>query len=623
MSKGWQVRWYILFAMIPLVLLVNGVLAAVAGIDWAALGQALALLVFLVGVILLYRDSRREIEQRQVILRVSEGLLAKLELGELLDYIVDAILQWVPLANKCVIHLLDEQGRRLYPRYSSQPDWQRILGMPANKGVAGRALHELSTQIVDDVRKSPEFLPLQSSSELRSLMVAPLHAQGKPLGTISLNSSTPRAFTERDRTLVTMLAAQASAAIIQSQLYSAALRETHHVETILNNLNDGVVVLDGRNRILRHNLAFVQLLHLDQQDLLGRRVDAHSPDRALRRLALLMTQDSQAQGEAQQTGTALQTQGGNSMPAPYERRLELSEPVRTILDVYVSPVMDPDRHWGRIIILRDKTQDLDQRQILSEMIEAASRELNAPANTVRGYATLLENSLTTDGQEMQRWAAAIGKHSARMTRLSEDLADLAAANGTGLPITIEPVELSELVDDVVDELAPVAAQKGLAIHVQCPSNLPPIPLDHDRLRRVLLHLLENSIQRTSATNPDNGGTVTVQVEATLEELTVTIADDGKPLSAQARARLFGSSYSNGHGYGRSRGYQPDSADQASPTDSLDSTDVDLGLYVSRKIIEAHRGHLWIPEDPRCKFQFIVPVQWTTEESAESATTNAP
>ncbi|NLG49725.1 MAG: GAF domain-containing sensor histidine kinase [Chloroflexi bacterium] len=610
MSKGWQVRWYILFALVPLVLLVNGVLAAVAGIDWAALGQALALLLFLGGVFLLYRDSRRELEQQQVILRVSEGLLARLELGELLDYIVDAILQWVPLANKCVIHLLDEQGRRLYPRYSSQPDWQRILGMPANKGIAGQALQELRTQVVDDVRKSPEFLPLQSSSELRSLMVAPLHAQGKPLGTISLNSSAPRAFTERDRALVSMLAAQASAAIVQSQLYSAALRETYHVETILNNLADGVVFLDARNRILRHNLAFVQLLHLDQQDLLGRRIDAHSPDMALRRLALLIAQDSQHQ-EAQQTGMPQQSQGGNTIPASYERRLELAGPARTLLDVYVSPVKDPDRQWGRVIILRDRTQDLSQKQTLSELIQAAARELSVPATTVRGYATLMENSPATNEQEAQRWARAIGKHSTRMARLSEDLADLAAVNGAGLPILTEPVNLNELLTDVVDELAPLAAQNGLSIHVQCPPNLPPIPLDHDRLRRVFLHLLENSIQRTSATNPDNGSAITVQVEATLEELTVTIADDGAPLSDQARAWLFGNSY------------LLDGADESSPSASHDTTEVGLGLYISRKIIEAHLGHLWIPEHDRNKFQFIVPVQWSTEESNEPAITSAP
>ena len=189
---------YLLDGLLPLILLVTAGLFLSRGLIWAAAAQGATLLLVVWMGWRFYRDRSAAREHGQVLLKVSRDLSSKLDLGDLLDYTVQSILRLVPLADKCVIHLLDERGRRLYPRYSSRPDWERTLGMPADRGIAGQALRELRTVVVADVHRDSEFLPLRSGSELCSLMVAPLHAQGKPLGTISLNSSVRSAFSKQD-----------------------------------------------------------------------------------------------------------------------------------------------------------------------------------------------------------------------------------------------------------------------------------------------------------------------------------------------------------------------------------------------------------------------------------------
>jgi len=262
MSRVPIVRWQVLYALAGAVFLAMLAQGVVAGMLPLGAGLAVGLILLGASLAQLRRERKREQEQRQILM--------------------------VPGAAKCVIHLLDSDGRRLYPRHSSQPDWRHALGMPAGKGIAGQALKTLTTQVIDDVRESPDFLPLRSSGELRSLLVAPLHAHGTPLGTISLNSSMAKAFTEQDKQLVAILAAQASVALFQSQLHQAAETERHHVETLLNNLGDGLLVLDIDNRILRYNFFIAHLLGVGDDELLGERVDGNSDRPALRRLADLV-----------------------------------------------------------------------------------------------------------------------------------------------------------------------------------------------------------------------------------------------------------------------------------------------------------------------------------------------
>lgn len=566
MARIERIHWYLLTGA-ALCLLTAGALVVLARgyllVALAPLGAAL-----LIGAVswLLYRESQRMIEQDHVLLTISEGLATRLDLGDLLDHIVHTILQSVPLADKCVIHLLDERGRRLFPRYSSRSDWERTLGMPANRGIAGQALNERRTVVVNDVRRERAFLPLHSSPDLRALMVAPLHAHGRALGTISLNSKHPSAFSRRDELLVTALAAQASAAIYQSQLYAASQRETHHVEAIINNLADGLVVLDADGRVLRYNPSLAHILGVDPARIIGRKVDARSDVQGLRLLARLL-------GERP-----------GDLPQSYERRVEIDAPIHAILRVQVSPVLDQEGNWGQIAVLHDETEELDLARARAGFVAAASRELRPPLESIRGYATLMRSRPELLTPPVDEWICHIHEQATRLLRLAGDLADACAADRNEFEAHLEPTDVSALLDEVAAVLTPPAAAKGAAVVVRAPANVT-VTMDRERVRHVLMNLGENAIHRALP-----GGTIAIEADAGHDEVTITLADDGRPIPDETRAQASRASYGT-------IATLPD-----------DAIGTGLWLHLSRRIIEAHGGHLWLPEnDGRgARFCFIIP-----------------
>jgi signal transduction histidine kinase len=113
-----------------------------------------------------------------------------------------------------------------------------------------------------------------------------------------------------------------------------------------------------------------------------------------------------------------------------------------------------------------------------------------------------------------------------------------------------------------------------------------VALDRDRVRHVLLNLGENAVHRARP-----GGVITIRAEMGPEELTVTMADDGAPIPCEARSRIFQGAYH---------------ANGSSPEDPVGTG---LWLYLSLKIVEAHGGHLWMPEGaPRgARFRFVLPL----------------
>ncbi len=572
MRKAVRFRWYFLFAAILIVLLGNIAATVLIKGDcgFTLPGQIIVLLMLAGGGVYLYQNFRREIEQQQTLLKISQEILTKYELGDLLDYIVQAILKQVPLTDKCVIHLLDEPGRRLYPRYSSQPDWERTLGMPADRGIAGLALQELRTVLIPDVRRSTEFLPLQSGGELRALMVAPLHAQGKPLGTISLNSREAGAFTEQDSLLVTTLAAQASAAIYQAQLYAAARRDTHYVETIINNLTDGIVVLDAEARIVRYNPSLAHILGIDASRLIGQKVEEKSEHEGLRRLASLL-------------GDHL-----SDLHASYETEVETEYPLHTALKISAIPAPDQEGNSGQIIVLHDETEQRDRIRAQASCLSAAAQEMRAPIEAIRGYATLLLSyDLPSEQRALLQWARLIRDQTARLLRLSQDLADIAPTDDGAFIAAAEPTDICELVEAAADELERALQQSNVAIQVRCPPDLPLLTLDAERVRHVLLYLLEDALNRAHS-----GGRLVVGVEVSLDELTISLADDGQPIPADIQTRVF-------EGFFRLAGELPQGVNVTG-----------LGLYLSRRLAERLGGYLWLAENRpgNVEFRFILPLQ---------------
>ncbi len=166
---------------------------------------------------------RHGINQSQALYEVSRALGGTLELDSLLRLIVRLAVDAVGRAENGVLHLLDKETGELHPRALSFVSEVRPVAVGQSRmrighGVAGCALETGSVVNVGDVRQDSRFVRVGGARRFVSMLVAPLMLATRRIGTLSIDSTEPHAFSREDESLLVTLAAQAASAIENARL---------------------------------------------------------------------------------------------------------------------------------------------------------------------------------------------------------------------------------------------------------------------------------------------------------------------------------------------------------------------------------------------------------------------
>jgi len=220
-----------------------------------------------------------------------------------------------------------------------------------------------------------------------------------------------------------------------------------------------------------------------------------------------------------------------------------------------------------------------------EEIKLISHDLRAPLTIILGQAQMLTRLLDTGSVEAARRACdAIIRGTRRMNALIQDLVDAARLEARPVQLRPEPVNLASFAGDLTAHLAGVLPAER--IRVETAPSLPLVSADPARLERILANLLSNALKYSP---PESQITVRVQPGSPGEAL-VSVADLGIGIAADELPRLFQRFY-------RTR--------ETGSTEGLG-----LGLYITRKLVEAHGGRIWA-ESPGpgqgATFYFTLPV----------------
>jgi signal transduction histidine kinase len=234
---------------------------------------------------------------------------------------------------------------------------------------------------------------------------------------------------------------------------------------------------------------------------------------------------------------------------------------------------------GRVEVYGDVSAANKLARAQREFLMVASHELKTPITTMGGYLELLARHLDRPGPPDR---ARLGRHVAiardelgRLRRLSEDLVAAARARSGGLAVALRPVDLAALVRDTVERFVVPrnAATRGHRITCRTAG---PLPGDYDavRLEQVLTNLLGNALKYAPG-----GGEVAVEAWRAGGEARVSVRDRGIGVAVAEREKLF------------LPFYRAENAAQGSPEG------LGLGLALSRAIVEAHGGRIWVEDAP--------------------------
>ena len=204
-----------------------------------------------------------------------------------------------------------------------------------------------------------------------------------------------------------------------------------------------------------------------------------------------------------------------------------------------------------------------------QMVAAVSHDLRTPLASLRLLVEAIDDGVAT-GETRERYLAEMRTHVEALTTLIDDLFELSRIEAGEISWTMDRIKLQELIGDTVAAMRAPAEASGVVLAADLPANELLARANAEKVQRVLLNLIQNAIRHTPA-----DGSVTVRAREASGGVEIEVADDGEGIPAGEGERVFDAFY---------RGDEARSDDGAG-----------LGLAISRAIVEAHGGRIWLED----------------------------
>jgi two-component system phosphate regulon sensor histidine kinase PhoR len=330
---------------------------------------------------------------------------------------------------------------------------------------------------------------------------------------------------------------------------------------LIENMGEGVLLLDRDGRVELFNRAFAQMFQV-RDDLRGRPVlealRSHELDEVVRR--------------TRETGQVLGAE------------LELRSPEPHSLQINAA-LHGAGAARGMILVFHDLTRLRRLENLRKEFVANVSHELRTPLSLIKGYAETLLDHPPHDSEQARRFLQIIVRHADRLTYLIEDLLTLSSLeSGTAL-LNPTTVALRGLVARAFEDLAARATERGVTLVNETPEDLEAYA-DADRVLQVLFNLLDNAIKYG---RPQ--GRVVVGGRVTPEDrVEMWVRDDGPGLPREALGRVFERFYRVDRNRSREQG------------------GTGLGLAIVKHIVQSHGGEVRVESEPGqgATFYFTLP-----------------
>jgi len=429
-------------------------------------------------------------------------------------------------------------------------------------------LHKLEG-VVDDTAEVVQIRPLIGGAETIGGDVLIHDLEGQP--SFKLNIVMPRdTYRQGQRTVIYF---QLSFLIISllfgGMLYlllCAAYKRRSVAEKrfryIFENATDGLFVVDEKEQLSLINPAAKQLLDVD-----GEPSRAQSACFALPELKDLI--DAGVSGK---------------IAGPVEVSLPTDNGRKNHLRAYIAPLVgEKGKQQGAIATLQDMTREKELQRMKDEFIASAAHELNTPLSIIIGFTDLLESGEYNSKEELLEYCALINEKAHALEKIVDDLLHLGKIEaGREIYLNTEPYNLAEHIQRIVELYEKKSPEHRFEVNLMEDDVV--VVADRHRLGQVFDNLLSNAVKYS----PD-GGLVKISASRHEHELLICVADQGVGLTEEQVGRVFEKFYRVDNSTTAVRG-------------------LGLGLNISRSIIEAHGGRIWLRSTPGegTRFYFTLP-----------------
>lgn len=328
-------------------------------------------------------------------------------------------------------------------------------------------------------------------------------------------------------------------------------QEKEKLNTIIENLEEGIIVSNISHTILMMNTSAKNILCIDKSPI-GSLLRDLIPDKAymqdinnviLRKVRFI------------------------------SKEVSLVNQNKQTLHVFMRSSLSSDSKGnviGIITLFRDITKEKEIEQLKSGFLRTISHELKTPLTTIIGFSeTLASERRGKLNEDQQNYVGIILKESLQLNRLINDILEFSILTSNKISLSIEDISLKSLVSEVLDSFRPQAVLKNIEILFDSDINLPTIQADREKLHKVFVNLINNAVHYTQK------GRIQVAFSTEKNKIVTKISDTGIGIAPSDLDRIFEKfiqlDYDTKNGYRSGLG---------------------LGLSIARDLVLLHDGRIW-------------------------------
>ncbi|MCW2971946.1 MAG: VicK [Thermoleophilia bacterium] len=379
------------------------------------------------------------------------------------------------------------------------------------------------------------------------------------LGTLSVwlprdQHSGSRGFARRDRTLLEMLAHQASSALDNTLLASESARQQHTITQVFEHSSEGMFVLDRHGRVRGWNPAMQRMSGFELSTVDASPISLLSPQLA-----------------------GIADNGGSGM---LEAVLSTSEGERRHVRASYAPIAAPGSDAGDddprgespawVVVVRDVTSEQETERLKDDFVATVSHELRTPLTAIKGFLeTMRRDDIELGEAQVRMFLQIMGEQADRLERMIGDLLDMSLIE-SGRPLVVEtgPVDIDSSLRRALTVFE--AARPQAEVEMTGADLGIVVSADSDRLTQVVTNLLDNAVKHGGVDTPVQ---LRVDYGDTVDKVVIEIEDRGPGIPASDQRHIFDRFYVTADSVTRTGG------------------GAGLGLYICRRLMEAMHGSI--------------------------------
>lgn len=362
------------------------------------------------------------------------------------------------------------------------------------------------------------------------------------------------------------------------------LFEKKRIDTLIQLMNDGIIGLDERKKILFANPVASRLLGIDADKLIGR----YAPDVALvNDLMRTLIQDLMAEhwpeGPIRSTANGLLKiydpgADGKGKESFFNKQIHA---------VTVVPTgADEARPAGWVIVLENITSFKELDQAKTNFIATVSHELKTPISSIKLSLKLLDDDRVGQlNDEQKQLIGHVRDDAERLLNITGELVNMAQVESGQIQLKIENVAPADIVRYATNALQVSANQKQIRFAVNVPADLPTVKADPDKASWVLVNFLSNAVRHSPEDNQ-----IDVSVQPIGSQVEFVVRDHGAGIRPEHRDRIFDRYF-------------------RAPGNNGQSSGTGLGLAISKEFIESMGGEIGLLNEltDGAAFYFRLPI----------------